>query len=319
MYFNFAVFHRHELSDRTRDNEEVFIMIEKKQFGPTGHLSTRTLFGAAALGSVTQDVADQTLEVLRKYGVNHIDVAASYGKGEAEKRLAPWLARHRKEFFLATKTGERTYDGAKRDLELSLERMGVDSVDLIQLHNLVPVDDWNTAMGSGGALEALIEARDEGLVKYIGVTGHGFTAPDMHLKSLDRFEFASVLLPYNWLLYQNIGYAASFDRLVAACRERGVAVQTIKSIARMPWPGERTRSCWYKPFEEQDDINAAVSWALGNPDVFLNTVGDVNVLPRVLEAAANPLTRPTDAEMSALAERTEMELIFDGEKTVSHK
>ncbi len=319
MYSNIAVYHRGDPADGTRDNKEEFIVIEKKQFGSTGHKSTRTLFGAAALGSVSQDVADQTLEVLRKYGVNHIDVAASYGKGEAEKRLAPWLERFRDEFFLATKTGERTYDGAKRDLHSSLERMGVDSVDLIQLHNLIPVDDWNTAMGAGGALEALIEARDEGLVKYIGVTGHGFTAPGMHLRSIERFEFASVLLPYNWLLYQNIGYAESFDRLVDACRERGVAVQTIKSIARTPWPGERTRSCWYKPFEEQDDINAAVSWVLGNPDVFLNTVGDVNLLPRVLEAAAHPQARPTDDDMRSFAERTEMELIFDGEKTVPHK
>lgn len=294
-------------------------MIEKKPFGATGHLSSRTLFGAAALGSVTQEVADETLEVLRRYGVNHIDVAASYGNGEAEKRLAPWLAQHRSDFFLATKTGERTYEGAKRDFHSSLERMNVESVDLIQLHNLVDPDEWETAMGDGGALDALIEARDEGLVKHIGVTGHGFTVAAMHLKSIERFQFASVLLPYNWLLYQNADYAESFDRLVAACRKRNIAVQTIKSIARMPWPGERTRTCWYKPFEEQEDINTAVSWALGHPDVFLNTVGDVNVLPLVLEAASKVRERPTEEQMSRLAERSGMELIFDGVKTVSHK
>lgn len=294
-------------------------MIETKEFGATGHVSSRTLFGAAALGSVTRDVADATFDVLMQYGVNHLDVAASYGKGEAEKRLAPWLVDHRDYFFLATKTGQRTYDAAKRELHSSLERMRVDSVDLIQLHNLVDVDQWETAMGAGGALEALVEARDEGIVRFIGVTGHGFTAPDMHLRSIERFEFASVLLPYNWLLYQNAAYAASFDRLVDACRERGVAVQTIKSIARMPWPGERTRSCWYKPLEDQDEVNLAVSWVLGRPEVFLNTVGDVDVLPRVLEAAANPLPRPSDEEMRALADRTGMELIFEGEKTVSHK
>lgn len=293
-------------------------MIEKKPFGKTGHLGSRTLFGAASLGSVSQDVADETFEVLKKYDVNHIDVAASYGNGEAEKRLAPWLAKHRDDFFLATKTGDRTCEGAKRELHSSLERMKVDSVDLIQLHNLVDPDEWDIAMGDGGALEALIEAREEGLVKHIGVTGHGFTVARMHLRSIERFEFSSVLLPYNWLLYQDAEYAESFDRLVAACRERKIAVQTIKSIARMPWPGDRTRSCWYKPLEEQEEIHTAVSWVLGKPDLFLNTVGDVNVLPLVLEAASNAGERPTDDEMRRLAEQTGMAPIFSGVKALSH-
>lgn len=295
-------------------------MIARKPFGNTGHNSTRTLFGAAALGSVSQDDANRTLQVLLRYGVNHIDVAASYGQGEAEKRLAPWLRTHRNDFFLATKTGNRSYDGAKADLHGSLERMGVDKVDLIQLHNLVEDDDWAEAMGADGALEALVEARDQGLVDYIGVTGHGFHAPKAHMRSLGEFEFASVLLPYNWLLMQQDGYRRDFEDLLSMCRERNVAVQTIKSIARRPWQGERLRSCWYEPLEEQRQVERAVSWVLSNPDVFLNTVGDINVLPTVLEAASqagDSPQRPSHGEMEALAKETEMALIFEGHKALS--
>jgi aryl-alcohol dehydrogenase-like predicted oxidoreductase len=215
-------------------------MIEKKAFGSTGHASSRTIFGAAALGTVSQEAADRALAALLKYGVNHLDVAASYG--EAELRLAPWLKTRRSDFFLATKTGERTYAGAKAQLKASLERMGTDRIDLIQLHNLVNIDEWKTALGPGGALEALVEAKEAGLVRFIGVTGHGFAAPRRHLESLNRYPFDSVLTPYNWVIYQNAEYAADFDRLVSACRERGVAVQTIKSSARRPWPGPRTRT-----------------------------------------------------------------------------
>ncbi|MFP4377395.1 MAG: aldo/keto reductase [Spirochaetales bacterium] len=296
-------------------------MIATKEFGSTGHKSTRTLFGAAALGSVTQERADETLEVLLEYGVNHIDVAASYGNGEAEKRMAPWLAKHRDRFFLATKTGKRSYDEAKADFHGSLERLGVEKVDLIQLHNLVEDDQWAEAMGPHGALEAVIEARDEGLVDHIGVTGHGFSAPKSHMRSLDAFEFASVLLPYNWLLMQQDGYRRDFEALVAMCRERGVAVQTIKSIARRPWQGERRRTCWYEPLEGKERVDMAVAWVLSNPDVFLNTVGDVDVLPRVLEAAdrasKQDAQRPSDDQMSALANETEMELIFEGHEALS--
>jgi aryl-alcohol dehydrogenase-like predicted oxidoreductase len=291
--------------------------IPTKQFGSTGHNSTRTLFGAASLGRVSQDEADRTLEVLVDYGVNHIDVAAGYGNGEAEKRMAPWFPKYRDTFFLATKTGKRSYDEAKADFHGSLERMGVSKVDLIQLHNLVDADQWAEAMGSHGALKALVEARDEGLVDHIGVTGHGFGAPRAHIRSLGEFEFASVLLPYNWRLMQEESYRRDFEELVSLCREKGVAVQTIKSIARRPWQGERRRSCWYEPLEEQDRIDKAVSWVLGNPDVFLNTVGDINLLPRVLEAATKSLPRPSDEEMAAMANETDMELIFEGNKAMS--
>jgi len=290
-------------------------MIAEKGFGKTGHRSSRTIFGAAALGAVSQEKADKALEVLLEHGVNHLDVAASYG--EAELRLAPWLQKRRADFFLATKTGERTYEGAKAQFRKSLERMKVDSVDLIQLHNLVDAVEWKTAMGKGGALEALIEAKEEKLVRFIGVTGHGFSAPRRHLESLERFPFDSVLLPYNWLIYQDSAYAADFDRLTAACKERGVAVQTIKGIARRPWQGKRTRSSWYEPLEDPSHIALAVNWVLGNPDVFLNTTGDVDMLPCVLAAAERLGARPSDAQMRKLAQEMEMSFIFDGDKTLS--
>lgn len=260
-------------------------MIERIPFGRTGHDSTRTLFGAAALGQVTQDEADQTLALLLRYGVNHIDTAPSYG--EAELRIGPWMAQHRQEFFLATKTGERTYEKAREEIYGSLERLRVDSVDLIQLHNLVDPREWDVAMGDGGALQAVIDARAEGLARFIGVTGHGTAVAAMHLRSLERFDFDSVLLPYNYWMMQNSQYAAEFEALLRECRQRGVAVQTIKSLSRGPW-GDKApdRATWYEPFEEQADIDRVVHWALNRPGLFLNTVGDIHLLPRVLDAAS---------------------------------
>lgn len=286
-------------------------MIPTQAFGRTGHESTRTLFGAAALGDVTQEQADRTLDVLLQYGVNHIDVAASYG--EAELRVAPWLTRYRDRFFLATKTGERTYQGAHDQFHRSLERLGVDRVDLIQLHNLVHPDEWDTAMGPGGALEALIEARQQGLARFIGVTGHGSTVAAMHKRSLHRFDFDSVLLPYNYPMMQEPRYAVDFESLLQLCHERNVAVQTIKSIARGPWgSSEQTRACWYEPLEEQADIDRAVHWVLSRPELFLNTIGDVDVLPRVLDAASRFTTESGDAQMERTAAERHMTPLFAG-------
>ncbi|HEX8832726.1 MAG TPA: aldo/keto reductase, partial [Abditibacteriaceae bacterium] len=202
-------------------------MIEQLQFGRTGHFSTRTIFGAAAFGSVTQDEADRTLEVLLQYGINHIDTAASYG--DAELRIGPWMAEHRKRFFLATKTAHRTYREAKEEIQRSLERLQVDQIDLLQLHCLVGEDEWTTALGPDGALEAVIEAREAGLVRFIGVTGHGTPVAARHLQSLARFDFDSVLLPLNFAMMQNPQYAADFDELAEVCKSRNVALQTIKA------------------------------------------------------------------------------------------
>ncbi|MDF2441565.1 MAG: hypothetical protein JWN98_2549 [Abditibacteriota bacterium] len=284
-------------------------MIEKIAFGNTGHFSTRTIFGAAAFGGVTQEEADSTLETLLEFGVNHIDTAASYGA--AEDRIGPWMAKHRGDFFLATKTGERTYQKARDEIHRSLERMQVDQIDLIQLHNLVDENEWETAMGSGGALEAAIEAREAGLVRFIGVTGHGLTVARQHRKSLERFAFDSVLLPWNYPMMQNAEYAADFHALCEICRERDVAIQTIKAVTRRPW-GEETknRSTWYQPFEEQDAIDKAVHWLLSHPGLFLNTVGDIHVLPKVLDAAARFESAPSDEEMQELVEANEMAPLF---------
>jgi aryl-alcohol dehydrogenase-like predicted oxidoreductase len=260
-------------------------MIATQPFGRTGHMSTRTIFGAAALSQVSQDDADRTLEVLLRYGVNHIDVAASYG--EAELRVGPWMDRHRKDFFLATKTGERTYSAARDEIHRSLDRLRVDQVDLIQLHNLVDPVEWDVAMGPDGALRAAIEARDEGLVRAIGVTGHGTPIAAMHRRSLERFAFDSVLLPYSWIVMQDEKYAGDFEALMTLCEERDVAVQTIKSIASRPWgDAPHTHATWYTPLENEHDIEWAVSWVLRRPGVFLNTVGDITLLPKVLDAAA---------------------------------
>jgi aryl-alcohol dehydrogenase-like predicted oxidoreductase len=283
--------------------------IAKQPFGRTGHVSSRTIFGAAALGSVSQADADRTLDLLLEYGVNHIDTAASYG--EAEQRIGPWMARHRKDFFLATKTGERTYKAAKEQFERSLQRLRVDSVDLIQLHYLVREADWQTAMGPGGVLEYLLEARAQGLVKYIGVTGHDVAIADMHQRSLNRFDFDSVLLPYSYIMMQNPTYAAGFDAVLKLARQRNVAVQTIKSITRRPYQtAEHGFATWYEPLTEQPAIDAAVHWVLGQPEVFLNTVGDIQVLPKVLDAANRFAGRPTEAAMQALVDQFSMTPLF---------
>lgn len=284
--------------------------IATQPFGRTGHMSTRTLFGAAALGSVTQEEADRTLDVLLRYGVNHIDVAASYG--DAELRIAPWLKTHRAEFFLATKTGERTAKKAKEELSRSLERMRVDYVDLWQLHNLVDPIEWDIALSPGGVIEAAVEAKQQGLIRAIGVTGHGLQIAATHRRSLERFDFDSVLLPYNYVTMQNPYYAENFRALLATCRQRNVAVQTIKAIAYKPWMGsEHTHSTWYEPLEDQKDIDLAVHWVLKQPGIFLNTVGDITLLPKVLDAASRFQPEgPSDEEVQAMVERLSIEPLF---------
>ncbi|HME94348.1 MAG TPA: aldo/keto reductase [Methylomirabilota bacterium] len=284
-------------------------MIERRPFGRTGHQSTVTLFGAAALARVSQDEADRALEVLLRYGVNHIDTAARYG--DSEVRIGPWMARHRRDFFLATKTGSRGAREAREDLHRSLERLKVDSVDLIQLHSLAHPDDWDRAMGPGGALEALVEAKQQGLVRAIGVTGHGWTIAAMHRRSLARFDFDSVLLPYNYFMDQSPRYREAFEEVAAICRERNVAVQTIKGIARGAWgAADRTHATWYQPLERQEDIDRAVHWVLGRPGIFLNTAGDLALLPRVLDAASRFQRRPSDEAMTALHDATRMSSLF---------
>jgi aryl-alcohol dehydrogenase-like predicted oxidoreductase len=284
-------------------------MIGRAPFGATGPDSSRVVFGAAALAEVSQGEADRALDLLLEHGVNHIDVAASYG--DAELRVAPWLRREPGSFFLATKTGERSYRRAREEIRRSLDRLRVDRVDLIQLHNLVDVIEWDTALSGGGALEAAVEAREEGLVRFIGVTGHGLSVPEMHRRSLERFAFDSVLAPYNHVQMQDARYAETFEALAAVCSERNVALQTIKSLARRRWDGRpHTASTWYEPLREQADVDLAVHWVLGRPDAFLLTTGDLEILPRLLDAAERFERRPADQEMAARADRAAADPLF---------
>lgn len=284
-------------------------MIAKQAFGRTGHLSTRIILGGAAFGEITQAETDAALELALSFGINHVDVASSYG--EAETRVGSWISRHGRPFFLATKTGERTALKARESIHHSLERLQVDHVDLLQLHNLVDPREWETALGPGGALEAAIEARQQGLVRFIGITGHGLTVAAMHLRALERFDFDSVLLPFSYLMAQNEQYLGDFWSLIRLCQSRNVAVQTIKSIVHTPW-GEHapSRATWYRPLEDQVDIDRAVHWVLGHAGLFLNSVGDIQVLPRVLDAADRFLAAPTDSEMQMQVDKLGMRSLF---------
>lgn len=281
-------------------------------FGRSGHVSTRTIFGGAALARVTQEEADRTLEVLLHYGVNHIDVSSDYG--DAELRIAPWMKQHRDHFYLASKANARTKDKAREELQRSLERMGVDSMDLWQLHSLADPIEWDTALSPGGALEAGLEAKQQGLIRAIGITGHGTQIAATIRRSLDRFDFDSVLLPYNFVTMQNPYYAENFNAVVAICEQRGTAVQTIKSMAYRPWMDrEHTRTTWYQPLEEQEQIDLAVQWALKRPGIFVNTVSDIALLPKVLDAASRfqpGQSEPTDERMRTLVDQLQMEPLF---------
>lgn len=284
-------------------------MIPRMEFGQTGHLSTRIIFGAASLMDVTQDDADKTFELLARYGVNHIDTAQSYG--DSERRIGPWMKHHRKEYFLATKTEKRTKNEAKVDLSESLDKLQTDHVDLWQFHCLVDPDEWDRAMGEGGVLEAAVEAKEKGLVNYIGVTGHGVNAPEMHLKSLERYPFDSVLFPYNYLMMKQPAYKKQVNKLLEVCAKRGVAVQTIKALAKRN-VGERENpyATWYEPLDTQEAINPAVHWVLGNKQVFLNSVGDISLLPMVLEAASSQIDSVPNETMDNMVSKYQMEALF---------
>ena len=260
--------------------------IERRPFGRTGHDSSRVIFGAAALMANNARVNGRALDLLLEYGVNHIDVAASYG--HAELAVGDWMREHRSGFFLATKTGERSYAGAREQIRRSLERLRCDQLDLIQLHNLTQDADQAEAFSEEGCLRAAVEARDEGLVRFIGVTGHGTRAPLLHRRSLEHFPFDSVLLPYNFPMLAQTEYARDLEALLALCRERGVAVQTIKAVAkrRIAHDAEPRYRCWYEPIEDATAFERAVHFVLGREPLFLNTSSDLGILERTLQAAA---------------------------------
>ncbi len=293
-----------------QDEGEVTMAIEKRHFGRTGHASSVLIFGGAGLRAADQGTADRVLDLLDEFGVNHLDVAAAYG--DAELRVGAWMPSRRNDFFLATKTGERSYAGARDQIRRSLDRLRTDHVDLLQMHALYHPDEWEQAFAPGGALEALVEAREQGLARFLGVTGHGWTVAAMHRRSLERFDFDSVLMPWNWFAAGHVSYPKDFEETVRLCRERGVAVQTIKGLARGPWAAgaERNRDTWYQPLEDEADIEAATHWVLGRGDVFMIAPGDVDLLPRVLKAAAAFRSRPDEAAMTAMSERAGLATIF---------
>ncbi len=284
-------------------------MIPTLQFGRTGHQSTRTIFGAAAFWDTPQKDVDATMDLILKKGINHVDTAFSYGR--SQELLGNWIRRNGKPFFLATKTEQRTKAKAYDEIRRSLELLNVDQVDLIQLHALHDEDDWQTAFAEKGVIEAVVQAREEGLARFIGVTGHGVSVPAFHLRSLAAFDFDSILLPYNFVMMQNPVYAENFNKVLAICAEKKIAVQTIKGVTRSPWNDvQQNRTTWYRPLEEQADIDLAVHWVFGHPQTFLNTAGDTNILPRILDAAERYQNRPTDEVMQELVSRLKMEALF---------
>lgn len=286
-------------------------MLTRQAFGSTGHTSSRVIFGAAALGAMSPTRAEATVRLAFERGVNHIDTAASYGR--AEELLAPFLAEHRRDVFLATKTAERTATGARRELEQSLQRMGVDQVDLIQLHNLVEPAELDDVHRPGGALEALTAARDEGLVRFIGVTGHGLRIARAHLTSLRRFPFDSVLLPWNHTLAALSDYASDVAGLLEVCAERNVAVQTIKAVARRRWMADdpSPHYAWYEPLPEGPALQRAVGFVLSDEQLFLNSSSDARLLPAILDAAQRPVTVEGDA-LEHDRRQWHMTPLFDG-------
>lgn len=257
--------------------------MEKRRFGRTGHKSTVAIFGLAAFWEITQAEADAVMEQVIAAGVNHIDVAPSYG--QAEERVGPWLARERNRFFLGCKTMERTREGAAAELRRSLERLQVDVFDLYQIHAITSMEELDQATGPGGALKAILDAREEGLTRFIGITSHGLDAPAVFLEALRRFDFDSVLFPLNFVEYANPDYRRNAEELLRQCHDRDVGVMIIKAVAKGPW-GDRPKiyNTWYEPFDDAAHIQQAVNFALSQDVTGLCTVGDVTLLPLFLEA-----------------------------------
>lgn len=285
-------------------------MIARQLFGRTGHASSRIIFGAYALSNATEADAERILEILLKHGVNHIDTAPMYGN--AEKLVGSWMKKHRENFFVATKSRSRTYEGAWKDLRHSLDQLRIDHVDLWQLHGLTNQTGWERVMEPGGALEAFVEARDKGLVRYLGVTGHGNKVAGMHLQSLERFDFDSVLLPYNYCQMQIASYAADFAKLIEACRRRSIAVQTTKAIALGPiGKGPRKYNTYfYEPLETDEAIEKSVHWAMGLEGSFVITAGDIQFVPRILLSAERFRRRPSEGEMNLLMSEYGIQQVF---------
>jgi aryl-alcohol dehydrogenase-like predicted oxidoreductase len=272
--------------------------METRRFGRTGHMSTIAIFGAAAFYQISQEDADKVMELIIQAGINHIDVAPGYG--EAEIRIGPWMPRERKRFFLGCKTMERTREGAWNEMQVSLKRLQTETFDLYQCHAITTMEELDAVTMKGGALEAFVQARQEGLTKFLGITGHGVNAPQIYLEALRRFDFDSVLFPLNFVQMANPEYRKHAEELIATCKAKDVGTMVIKSITKGPW-GEKqhTATTWYEPFEEIDEIQKGVNFALSYDVSGLCTAGDTRVLPLVLQACENfsPLNKDEMEEM----------------------
>lgn len=260
--------------------------METRRFGRTGHMSTVAIFGAAAFWEISQADADKVMGQVIEAGINHIDIAPSYG--QAEERVGPWMPRERERFFLGCKTTERTKQGAWDEMQRSLKRLQVESFDLYQCHAITTMEELDAVTMKGGALEAFVEARQRGLTKFIGITGHGADAPKIYLEALRRFDFDSILFPLNFVQMGNPDFRRHTEELIATCKAKDVGTMVIKTITKAPW-GERehTATTWYEPFNKADEIQRAVNFALSYDVTGLCTAGDTRILPMVLEACKN--------------------------------
>ena len=260
--------------------------MEKRRFGRSGHMSTVAIFGAAAFWEIEQKDADKVMEMVIEAGVNHIDVAPSYG--QAEQRIGPWMPRERNRFFLGCKTMERAKKGAWDEMQQSLKRLQIGHFDLYQLHAITSQEELDACTMTGGALEALVEARQQGLTRHIGITGHGIDAPRLFIEALNRFDFDSVLFPLNFVQMSNPVFRKDAEALIALCQEKDVGTMVIKTITRGPWgEKQKTATTWYEPFDQMDEIQDAVNFALSYEVTGLCTAGDIKVLPMVLKACQN--------------------------------
>jgi len=283
--------------------------MQTRRFGRTDHLSTIAIFGAAAFWEIDQPRADQTMELVLEHGINHIDVAPSYG--QAEQRVGPWLARGRERFFLGCKTTERTKDGAAAELHRSLEKLQTDHFDLYQIHAITTMEELDMVTRSGGALDAIRTAREAGLTRFIGITGHGVDSPAIFLEALRRFDFDSILFPLNFIQYANPVYRQNAEELVRQCRAKDVGTMIIKSISRGPWGDKpKTHNTWYQPFEDDGQIQQAVNFVLSRDVTGICTAGDTTILPLVLEACEHFTPMDKQAQEELIASAGQFEPLF---------
>ena len=278
--------------------------MQQRRLGRLGHESSVLIYGAAALAEVDQPTADASVQLALDAGINHFDVAASYG--DAELRLGPWMPTIRDRVLLATKTELRDRNEAWAQINRSLERLQTDHLDLIQIHSVGDLAELDRVTGPGGSLEAAVRAREEGLAGAVGITGHGHQAPATHLEALARFPFDTVLTPLNWVLGQDPAYLADYQALVAEVRAQEVGLMVIKTVSRRNWPEgpvEHSYGTWYEPFEDQERIGAAVAWVLSHPEVTgIATPGDVRLLPMLIQAEQR-LSQTSRAEAEAVLAR----------------